>query len=164
MLRMQAGGYSEAARRAVTVAHSEALRLGRNCVSIELVVLGIIDADPNGLAARALTAEGIELAALRQQIAGPPDPSAHAAATDAHVPFCPETKDAVSLAVLVTEEHRQDQVDTMHILLALIRGAESRLNAAHSVRCASAPGPDTGDQPAGQLTGEDWQSRLPRCR
>jgi hypothetical protein len=53
MLRMQTGGYSEAARRAVSVAHSEALRLCRTGVPVDLIVLGIIDADPDGVAVRA---------------------------------------------------------------------------------------------------------------
>ena len=124
---MQTGGYSEAARRAVTVAHAEALRLGRDCVSVDLIVLGIIDADPDGLATRALRAEGIDLAALRRQIAGPEGPRANATAAGAHVPFCAETKEAVSLAGPEGERLRHDQIDTVHLLLALIIGAEARL-------------------------------------
>src|SRR5690348_4308946 len=111
---MQPGGFSEAARRAITVAHDEAVRLGRDCVSVDLVILGIIDADVDGLAAHALRAEGIEPAALRQHIVGPTDPRAiDTTAPSAHVPFCAETREAMSLAGPERENLGHDQIDTV---------------------------------------------------
>lgn len=125
---MQPGGFSEAVRLAITVAHGEAVRLGRDCVSVDLVILGIIDADLDGLAAHALRAEGIELAAMRRHIVGPADPRAiDATVPSVHVPFCAETREAVSLAGLERENLGHDQVDTVRMLLALMRVAESRM-------------------------------------
>jgi len=44
-----------------------------------------------------------------------------------HVPFCVETKEAVRLVGPERQELRHDQVETVAILLALIKGAESSL-------------------------------------
>jgi hypothetical protein len=85
--------------------------------------LGIIDADLDGLAARALQAEGIELAALRRHIIGPEDPRAtDTTVPGAHVPFCAETRDAMTLAGPERENLRHDQVDTVHMFVGADQG------------------------------------------
>ena len=122
---MQAGGYSETARHAVTIAHDAALRLGRTCVSVDLIVLGIIDADAGGLAARALQDLGVVLAALRLRITGLHEPPAQVTSAGTHVPFCAETR--ASLAGPETGRPWPGQIETLHILLALVGGAEVRL-------------------------------------
>lgn len=126
---MATGPFSDAARRAITVAHGETMRLGRDCVSVDLIVLGIINADPDGIVAQALEIEGVDSAALLRAIAGPDGPRAHSdpAPGGPHVPFCPETRDAMSLVMPERDKLQHDQVDTAILLLALIAGAESRV-------------------------------------
>jgi ATP-dependent Clp protease ATP-binding subunit ClpC len=124
---MAMAGFSDRALRAVTIAHDEAIRLGRTCVSVDLLVLGIIDADPDGLAARVLQDVGVDLAALRLQITEPQDRPAGVTSTDAHVPFCADTREVTELAEPEREKLMHDQIDPIHILLALVAGAEARL-------------------------------------
>ena len=104
---------------------------------MDLIVFGILKADPDGLCARALQAEGVDLQALARTLAGRDIASGLGVkATDAHVPFCPETKHALTLSESERMEFGGAQIDTVHQFLALIAGAESqiaKLLAPHGV-------------------------------
>jgi ATP-dependent Clp protease ATP-binding subunit ClpA len=121
--------YADAVKHAITVANDEALRLGRNCVTPDLILLGVIDADRDGLAAQAMRSAGLDLdELLHQHIAGPDNVDVPAPEPGAHLPLCAETRRAMELAEQKRLKLGRDQIDTAAVLLALIEsGAETSL-------------------------------------
>src|SRR5262245_48965152 len=121
---MTTSGISPAARRAITVPHVEAVRRRRGRARVDLSRLGLLCADAEGLCARALRAEGVDPHYWSQKLRGHDIAGGHGdEASDEHVPFCPETRSALSLAGAERAKFRHDQVDTAHLFLALIAGA-----------------------------------------
>jgi ATP-dependent Clp protease ATP-binding subunit ClpC len=110
--------YTDQARRVVVLAQEEAKMLNHDSIGAEHLLLGLIR-EGEGVAARALESLGIRLAAVRQQVEeiigrgkqAPPG----------HVPFTPQAKKVLELALREAAALGHDYIGTEHILLGLIR-------------------------------------------
>ncbi len=110
--------FTDRARQVVTLAQDEARRLNHSYIGTEHILLGLVS-DDGGVAARALTALGISLGAVRQQteeIIGQGQQ-----AVSRHIPFTPRARRVLELALREALQLGHDYIGTEHILLALVR-------------------------------------------
>ena len=110
--------FTDRARRVVVLAQEEARMLNHNYIGTEHILLGLIH-EGDGVAARALTALGIRLDAMRQAVEdiigrGTQAPSGH-------IPFTPRSKKVLELALREALNLGSDYIGSEHILLALLR-------------------------------------------
>jgi ATP-dependent Clp protease ATP-binding subunit ClpA len=110
--------FTDAARRVVVLAQSEARRLNHPYIGTEHVLLGLLT-DPDGLARRALTSLGIDAVAVRQSILNVIGEGTEALAS--HIPFTPRAKKVLELALRESLQMGHNHLGSEHILLALIR-------------------------------------------
>ena len=111
--------FTERARRVVVLAQQEARMLNHNYIGTEHILLGLIR-EGDGVAARALTTMGISLDAVRQAVEdiigrGTQAPS------EGHIPFTPQAKKVLELALTESKALGHHYIGTEHILLGLIR-------------------------------------------
>lgn len=114
------GRYTERAEKVLTIAQSEAKRMGHQVVGTEHILLGLIQ-EGEGIAAQALKGLGVDLTKIRsivEEIAGVGQPN------NGDVELTPRVKKVLELAN--EEAHRQDvnYIGTEHILLGLIMEGE----------------------------------------
>ena len=110
--------FTDRARRVVVLSQEEARLLGHNYIGTEHILLGLLH-EGDGVAARALTALGIRLDAMRQAVEdiigrGTQAPSGH-------IPFTPRSKKVLELALREALNLGSDHIGSEHILLALLR-------------------------------------------
>jgi hypothetical protein len=115
--------FTDKARRTVVLAQEEARALGHDHIGTEHLLLGLLR-ESAGVAATALTSFGISLDAARARAAGAgtthPDAPGQAAA-EGHIPFTPQAKRALELALREALRLGHDYIGTEHILLGLVR-------------------------------------------
>ena len=114
--------YTEGAKRAVALAQESARELGHDYVGTEHLLLGLMQVQ-DGAAFRALSAEGVELAAVVRQIerlVGRGDYRF----TDSFG-YTPRTKKVLELSLYEAKTIGNSYIGTEHLLLALIREQES---------------------------------------
>lgn len=111
------GRFSAPARNVVMAAQNEAHAAGNDEIGPAHLVLGLL-AEPDALAARAVRAQGVELAAVRRAAAAALPPPV--TRVPDLVPFDAGAKKALALTVREALRLGQDDVDTEHILLALL--------------------------------------------
>ncbi|MFJ3225958.1 Clp protease N-terminal domain-containing protein [Streptomyces sp. NPDC086783] len=111
------GRYTERARKVVMAAHSEARDAGNAEGLPEHLVLGLIS-EPEGLAARAITAQGVTLDAVRAAAAGALPPASPE--VPELVPYGPAAKKVLELTFREALRLGHNYVGTEHILLALL--------------------------------------------
>ena len=120
--RPRRGGFARFtthSRRVMVVAQEEAHAAGREHVGVEDVVLGLLD-DERGLAGKVLREAGVEADAVRGAAEpGPGSPSGQ-------LPFAPETKKMLELALREALALKQEHIGTEHLLLALARAGALR--------------------------------------
>jgi ATP-dependent Clp protease ATP-binding subunit ClpC len=114
--------FTDRARRVVVQAQAEARRLEHDHIGPEHILLGLIDDGIGGVAAKALEALGISVEAVRRRVEdiigrGERAPSGH-------IPFTPQAKGLLSLALEESRALGHDYIGTEHILLGLIRGGD----------------------------------------
>lgn len=114
------GRYTERAEKVLSIAHSEAKRMGHQVVGTEHILLGLIK-EGEGIAAQALTGMNLDLAKIQnqiEQITGVGQPA------KGEVGFTPRVKKVLELAN--EEAHRQEvnYIGTEHLLLGLIMEGE----------------------------------------
>jgi ATP-dependent Clp protease ATP-binding subunit ClpC len=119
--------FTDRARRVVLRAQEEARRLDHDYVGTEHVLLGLTHESVGGLAAGALKSLGIRLETVRQRIEevagrGEQTPSGH-------IPFTPQAKKVLELALQESRALGHNYIGTEHILLAVIREGDGM--AAH---------------------------------
>ncbi len=112
--------YTDEARRVVVLAHEEARRLGHDYTGTEHLLLGLIG-ETTGAAGQALRALGIELDAARAQVEQIIGRGAPGRLPTGHLPFTPRTKKVLELASRESRDLGHDDIETEHILLALMR-------------------------------------------
>jgi hypothetical protein len=103
------------------LAQEEARHLDHNYIGTEHILLGLIH-EGEGVAARALTALGISLEAVRSEvveIVGHGDE-----APTGHIPFTPRAKKVLELSLREALALSHNYIGTEHILLGLIREGE----------------------------------------
>ncbi|MET7441781.1 Clp protease N-terminal domain-containing protein [Streptomyces sp. NPDC004082] len=111
------GRYTERARKVVMAAHSEARDAGNAEGLPEHLVLGLIS-EPEALAARAITAQGVTLDAVRAAATGALPPASPE--VPELVPYGPAAKKVLELTFREALRLGHNYVGTEHILLALL--------------------------------------------
>jgi len=110
--------FTDRARRMVVLAQEEARMLDHNWIGTEHILLGLVH-EGEGVAAKALTALGITLAAMRQAVEDIIGRGAEPPA--GHIPFTPRSKKVLELSLREALSLGSDHIGTEHVLLALLR-------------------------------------------
>ena len=111
--------FTDRARRVVVQAQEEARTLDHNYVGPEHLLLGLTHEGIGGVGPKALESLGISLEAVRQRVEevtgrGEQAPSGH-------IPFTPQAKEVLKLALDESVQLGHSYIGTEHILLGLIR-------------------------------------------
>jgi ATP-dependent Clp protease ATP-binding subunit ClpC len=111
--------FTDRARRAVVRAQEEARTLNHDYTGTEHLLLGLTHESVGGVAAKALESMGISLDAVRERVEevtgrGEQAPSGH-------IPFTPQAKEVLKLAMGESVHLGHQYIGTEHILLGLIR-------------------------------------------
>lgn len=109
--------YTPRARNVVMAAHNESVAARNAEGRPEHLVLGLL-AEPEGLAAKAITAQGVLLDAVRQAASAALPPAAENAPD--LVPYGPEAKKVLELTFREALRLGHNYIGTEHILLALL--------------------------------------------
>ena len=114
--------FTDRARRVVVRAQEEARTLDHDHIGTEHLLLGLTHETVGGVAAKVLESLGIGLEAVRQRVTevigrGEQAPSGH-------IPFTPQAKNALQLALQESRGLGHDYIGTEYILLGLIREHE----------------------------------------
>jgi ATP-dependent Clp protease ATP-binding subunit ClpC len=113
--------FGDSARRAVELAQHEATELDHQYLGTEHLLLGLI-AEGEGVAAQALEALGLTAGGTRARIEG--IIGRGECSCPGPVPFTPRSTKVLRLAVEEAEAMGDQEVDTEHVLLALVREGE----------------------------------------
>jgi hypothetical protein len=111
--------FTDRARRVVVQAQEEARTLDHNYLGTEHLLLALTHESIGGVAAKALESLGIGLETVRQQaeeVTGRGEQ-----APSGHIPFTPQAKKALELALQESRALGHNYIGTEHILLGLIR-------------------------------------------
>ncbi|MFM9539207.1 Clp protease N-terminal domain-containing protein [Streptomyces turgidiscabies] len=109
--------FTPRARNVVVVSQEEAKSAGNDQIRIGHLVLGLI-AEPEGLGAKAITAQGVSLDTVREAAtAGLPAP---AESVPVLIPFDSDTKKSLELTFREALRLGHNYVGTEHVLLALL--------------------------------------------
>ncbi|MEV5873418.1 Clp protease N-terminal domain-containing protein [Streptomyces sp. NPDC052101] len=109
--------YTPRARNVVMAAHNEAVAARNSEGRSEHLVLGLL-AEPEGLAAKAITAQGVLLDSVRQAAAAALPPASEEVPD--LVPYGPDAKKALELTFREALRLGHNYIGTEHILLALL--------------------------------------------
>lgn len=109
--------FTPRARNTVMAAQNAAHDAGNEEILPEHLVLGLM-AEPEGIAVRAIVAQGVELNAVRQAATATLPPAVDH--RPALVPFSPNAKKALELTFRTALRMGHNYVGTEHILLALL--------------------------------------------
>lgn len=109
--------FTDRARAVVVTAQEEARRRGNDHIAVGHLVLGLV-ADPAGLGARAVAAQGIALDAVRQVAVATLPPAA--GEVPALVPFDAHARKGLELTFREALRLGDGHVGTEHVLLALL--------------------------------------------
>ncbi|MGW3141356.1 Clp protease N-terminal domain-containing protein, partial [Streptomyces sp. NPDC001139] len=111
------GRYTPRARNVVMAAHNEAKAAPHTEVGPAHLVLGLL-AEPEGLGAKAITAQGVGLEAVREAATAALPPTAEAAPE--LVPYASDAKKVLELTFREALRLGHNYIGTEHILLALL--------------------------------------------
>ncbi len=114
--------FTDRARRVVVLAQEEARLLNHNFIGTEHLLLGLLR-EPEGVAARALTALDISLDVVRskvEEIIG----VGHSSSATGHIPFTPRAKKVLEIALREALGLGHNHIGTEHLLLGLVREGE----------------------------------------
>ncbi len=114
--------FTDRARRVVVLAQEEARMLNHDYIGTEHILLGL-SFEGSGVAAQALELLGITPEAVRQQVEEITG-RGHQAPRGGHLPFTPQAKKVLQLALRETMQLGHSYIGTEHILLGLIRDGE----------------------------------------
>lgn len=109
--------YTSRARHVVVAAQEEAHAAGNDQIRPEHLVLGLLS-EPEGLAAKAITAQGVTVDAVRRAATAALPPPAET--VPALIPFDAQAKKALELTFREALRLGHNYVGTEHILLALL--------------------------------------------
>jgi ATP-dependent Clp protease ATP-binding subunit ClpC len=110
--------FTDRARRVVVLAQDEARVLSHDYIGTEHLLLGLIR-EGHGLAAKAMEPLGISLDSVRQQVEE--TVSRGQQAPSGHIPFTPQAKNVLRLALSESMALDHHYIGTEHILLGLMR-------------------------------------------
>ncbi|MFD3307844.1 Clp protease N-terminal domain-containing protein [Streptomyces sp. NPDC058694] len=109
--------YTPRARNVVIVSQNEAKNAGNDLIRTEHLILGLVT-EPEGLGAKAITAQGITLDAVREAATAALPPSADD--VPALIPFDSGAKKSLELTFREALRLGHNYIGTEHILLALL--------------------------------------------
>jgi hypothetical protein len=109
--------YTDRARNVVVASQKAAHAAGNTLIRTEHLVLGLL-AEPDGIGAKAITAQGVSLDAVRQAATAAFPPAADE--LPALIPFDAQAKKALELTFREALKLGHNYVGTEHILLALL--------------------------------------------
>ncbi|MFA7620867.1 MAG: ATP-dependent Clp protease ATP-binding subunit [Aminobacteriaceae bacterium] len=115
--------FTERGRKAIQLAHREALRLGHDVVRTEHILLAIIS-EGEGVAVRTLESLGVHLADLRAHIEGAIGKS-HPILKPVDMQLSPRAKRVFDLSVREARNMGVNYVGTEHMLLGILAEGES---------------------------------------
>lgn len=118
--------YSPRLTRAIAMSHAAAVRLGHSHVGIEQLLLGLL-ALGEGSALRMLASVGVTPDLLEPQLNSGHAGHQHPAGHQALHPLTAEAENALYIAGREARFWESDQVETMHLLLALLRDDDTRI-------------------------------------
>ena len=113
--------FTDRARRVVVLAQEEARMLEHDYIGTEHVLLGLIH-EGEGVAAKALRALDVDLDTLRREVEALVG-RGHEPKTG-HIPFTPQAKKVLELALRESVQLGHDYIGTEHLLLGLVREGE----------------------------------------
>ncbi|HJU00338.1 MAG TPA: Clp protease N-terminal domain-containing protein [Actinomycetes bacterium] len=115
--------FTDKARQAVVLAQEEARQLGHPEVATEHLLLGLLAVDGDSAATRTLTALGILPEDLRAELEA--RIGRGEGAPSGHLTFAPQNKKVFELSLREALQLGHNYIGTEHILLGLVREAES---------------------------------------
>src|SRR3954470_18582066 len=118
--------FSTAARSAVVASMKEAKAGGHHEIVPAHLLLGVLDV-PDGLAARALSAQGLDLDAVRAAAQATLPPPADGGEEPVLIPYDAASRKVLELTFREALRLNQQEVTTGHILLALLEEREATL-------------------------------------
>ncbi|MEJ7840912.1 MAG: Clp protease N-terminal domain-containing protein [Rubrobacter sp.] len=148
--------FTERARKVVVLAQEEAGRLRHNYIGTEHLLLGLVR-EEEGVAAQALTAVGVTLDGVRQQVETIVGYGQEP--TGAQVPFTQRAKNALEASLKEAMGLRHNYIGTEHLLLGLLRGPED--SAAKMLSNLGAD-PEAVRREVMKLLGETPRTQPPR--
>jgi ATP-dependent Clp protease ATP-binding subunit ClpC len=113
--------FTDRARRVVVLAQNEARDLGHNYIGTEHILLALID-EGEGVAAKALEAQGIDQDAARQRVEEVIGRGR--GASEGHIPFTPRAKKVLELSRREALQLGHHYIGTEHILLGVLSEGE----------------------------------------
>jgi ATP-dependent Clp protease ATP-binding subunit ClpC len=114
--------FTDRARRVIVLTQEEARTLAHDHVGPEHVLLGLVH-EGNGIAAKALESLGVGLDSVRQRVEEAAGRGEQA--PSGRIPFTSQAKELLRLALDESRALGHNYVGTEHILLGLLRQAES---------------------------------------
>jgi ATP-dependent Clp protease ATP-binding subunit ClpC len=114
--------FTDQSRRAVVLAQDESRRLNHNYIGTEHLLAGLAR-EERGAARRALEASGLTVEAVRgviETLVGRGE-----RAPSGHIPFTPQAKKALELALREAVDFGHNHIGTGHMLLGLISKSDS---------------------------------------
>ena len=115
--------FTDKARQAVVLAQEEARRLGHPEVGTEHLLLGLLAVTGDSAGTRTLTALGIPLDDLRTEVEA--RIGRGEGAPSGHLTFAPQNKKVLELSLREALQLGHNYIGTEHLLLGLVREAES---------------------------------------
>jgi ATP-dependent Clp protease ATP-binding subunit ClpC len=113
--------FTDRARRVVVLAQEEARMLEHNYIGTEHLLLGLIH-EGEGVAAKALRALDVDLDTLRREVEALVGRGQQP--MSGHIPFTPQAKKVLELALRESVQLGHDYIGTEHLLLGLLREGE----------------------------------------
>ncbi|MCA0985539.1 ATP-dependent protease ATP-binding subunit ClpC [Halobacillus yeomjeoni] len=117
---MMFGRFTERAQKVLALAQEEAVRLGHNNIGTEHILLGLVS-EGEGIAAKALTALGLESTKIQQEVEKLIGKGDKVSQT---IHYTPRAKKVIELSMDEARKLGHSYVGTEHILLGLIREGE----------------------------------------
>jgi ATP-dependent Clp protease ATP-binding subunit ClpA len=112
--------FSDQARKVMQLAHEEAHRLQHGHIGTEHILLGIVN-NGHGAAAHVLRTLGIELTTTRTEVEKMVGSAAANKSGRVRLPYTLPVREAIDLAWEEAEKLKQEQIETEHLLLGLLR-------------------------------------------
>jgi hypothetical protein len=111
--------FTPRAKHSISVAAEQAREHGHDHVLPEHISLGVLR-EPEGLAAKAIEALGVSSDSARDALVGALPPPAAAGPVPGQIPFSPQTKKLVHIAVREALKLGHNYVGTEHLLLSVL--------------------------------------------
>jgi ATP-dependent Clp protease ATP-binding subunit ClpC len=126
--------FTDRARHSIVLAQEEARRLQHNYIGTEHILLGLLDPEQGGVAARVAERFGLTLTVGRQDVLAIIGPGKQDV-RGGHIPFTPRAKKCLELALREALQLNHDYIGTEHILLGIIRegdGVAAKILESHA--------------------------------